>query len=314
MPVLFWVDAVALVVSTVLACALILTVLGSGPRRQPNRHFAFFALGEAAWAVPALLLRGSLWLGTGNTLLLAELTSLGFVLQSIALLSFSARYAGHRTIWADLAALAGLAATGALAAALFSGRIVLAVSLWPNGSVVSVFSPLGYLAALLPAGFVLASLVVLWRQRRRAGAPNLALSVLVFFAGWVFGGVLEFPFPILSITTTASLLLMGYGLVSRQLLNPLRERAARLELLSQIGRSVATLQGEEVLRESVQRIRATFGFHNVSVLLVEGEWLVLRAASLPAAGGEVAPARRRRRDQRLGSGARYSRAGGGRQS
>lgn len=65
MPVFFWVDIVALVVSAVLASTLALTVFGSGPRRALNRFFAAFALFATVWAVLSVLLRLSIWLRAG---------------------------------------------------------------------------------------------------------------------------------------------------------------------------------------------------------------------------------------------------------
>jgi hypothetical protein len=62
-PPLFWLDIAALSISAVTTTSLTLMVLGLGPRRVLNRAFVLFSLALAAWAVSALLLRGSLWLG-----------------------------------------------------------------------------------------------------------------------------------------------------------------------------------------------------------------------------------------------------------
>ena len=51
MPLFFWLDIVALSLSIVIATALILSLLGTGPDRVLNRLFALFALTEACWAL-----------------------------------------------------------------------------------------------------------------------------------------------------------------------------------------------------------------------------------------------------------------------
>jgi hypothetical protein len=46
------------------------------------------------------------------------------------------------------------------------------------------------------------------------------------------------PLPVLSITNTISVSLIGYGVISRQLFNPLREREARLLVINRIAAAV----------------------------------------------------------------------------
>jgi PAS domain S-box-containing protein len=53
--------------------------------------------------------------------------------------------------------------------------------------------------------------------------------VLALLAGFILDGVIELPFPLLSLTTTGSIAVLGYAIIHRQLLNPLREVTAALE-------------------------------------------------------------------------------------
>ena len=63
----------------------------------------------------------------------------------------------------------------------------------------------------------------------------------------------------------------------------LRERAARLELISHIGqRTIAILDLDELLDQAVHLINDTFHYYNVLILLAEDEEIVIRAATLPA--------------------------------
>jgi PAS domain S-box-containing protein len=63
----------------------------------------------------------------------------------------------------------------------------------------------------------------------------------------------------------------------------LAARAARLELVAGVGRrTTAILDLDELLHQAVGLIRDTFGYYSVNIMLVEGEMVVLRAATHPA--------------------------------
>jgi PAS domain S-box-containing protein len=249
---LFWIDIAALSASTVLAVSLVLMVLGADPRRARNRAFAVFALTEAAWAGTALVLRLALWIERGNPLFLSELMSLAFALMGPLLLWFTARYLGRRTAKSDLVTGGGLATIIAIAIPLFSHRVVSDPHLDTNGSTVLSLNYLGLAAAAVSIACILWSLALFWVERRRIDEPYLALSVLVLAVGSVIGGVLNVPFPVLSISNTLSVAVLGYGVVSRQLFNPLRERTAELsranrELQAEVAERMRV---EEALRDS----------------------------------------------------------------
>jgi PAS domain S-box-containing protein len=249
---LFWIDIAALSASTVLAVSLVLMVLGADPRRARNRAFAAFTLTEALWAGTSLALRLALWIERGNPLFLSELTSLAFALMGPLLLSFTARYLDRPTAKTDLVAGAGLATIVAISIPLFSHRVVSDPHLDANGSTVLSLNYLGLAAAAVSIVCIVWSLALFWVERRRIDEPYLALSVLVLAVGFVVGGVLNVPFPVLSISNTFSVAVLGYGAVSQQLFNPLRERTAELsranrELQAEIAERVRV---EEALRDS----------------------------------------------------------------
>jgi PAS domain S-box-containing protein len=63
----------------------------------------------------------------------------------------------------------------------------------------------------------------------------------------------------------------------------LHERAARLELVAQVGQqTTAILDLGDLLRRAVHLISDTFHYYNVIIRLVEGNRLILRTATLPA--------------------------------
>ena len=62
----------------------------------------------------------------------------------------------------------------------------------------------------------------------------------------------------------------------------LHERAARLELIGDIGRrTTAILELHELLRQTVNLVQETFEYYKVVILLVEGNHIVLKATTLP---------------------------------
>jgi PAS domain S-box-containing protein len=250
---IFWLDCAAYGISAVIATALTLIVMGAGPRRTLNRFFALFTLAEATWAALALLLRMTLWLGVGNSALALEMSTLAFVLMGPFLLLFTVRYVGRRTRWADLGAVIELVATVVLSVPLFHHQLIFNPRLDANGTTLFDVSAWGVVATVLPALCFVWSLVLFWQERRRTGEPYLALSVLILLIGLVAGGIVQPRFPIMSITTTFSVAMLGYGVVSRQIFNPLRELTE--ELRQEI---TERKRAEEALRESEQEYRRLF--------------------------------------------------------
>jgi len=255
MPIMFWIDVGALSLSTVLACSLTLIAIGFGPRRALNRTFSLFTLLQALWAVASLLLRLALWLERGNPTFLSELATLSIALMGPILLVFATRYlrdtrdpAPFRIV---LATHLGLAAVAILAIPLFGHQLIDNPRLDVNGSTTMDLGPWGFAAAVVPLTYMAWTLVLLWRKRHQGIALHLPLSVLVLLVGFVVGGVLEVAFPVLSVTNTLSVAILGYGVIRRQFLNPLRERTA--ELQRQIAERVQTEEAHSRLATAVDQ-------------------------------------------------------------
>ena len=145
-------------------------------------------------------------------------------------------------------------------------------------------------SAIPAAGYVLA-ILLFWIRRSSVREPFIVASALLTLAGFVAGGLSRLPFPILSLTSTLSVAILGLGIIRRQMFNPLRDRAAdlqeradRLELISRVGRKTTVLLDlDELLLQAVDMIRETFSYFSVGIFLVEAGDLVLRASTLPAA-------------------------------
>jgi two-component system cell cycle sensor histidine kinase/response regulator CckA len=241
-------------------------VLGAGLARPLNRAFFPLAAVELWWAVSSLLLRLALWSGLGNPTLLAHLVAMSWAAMGPCLLLFSAEYVGRRTRPLHLAVVGGGLFAAALLAPAFQGQLLSSPRIDITGTTLVDVSRLGMAAALVPSAFFLWALALFWRDRKRTGEPYLALSVLVLLVGFVTGEVLNVPFALSSVTQTLSVALLGYGVTSRQLFNPLRDRAAALQ------REVAErMRTEEALRASEQRFRTIFDSVHDAIMVHELE-------------------------------------------
>ncbi len=300
MPYFSWLNAGALVASAVVASALMVVALGSGPRRLISISFCLFAAAEAAWALASLSTDVQLWLGRGDARLSLQNAMLCLTLMAPLLLLFTARSLGGRKRAAVVAALAGFAATAALCVPLYRGEVVVPQGLGPAGTVVVAVQPLGLVAAAVVAVLLLWSLALLLRAWRTEPQPFMILGVIALFVG-LADGVFSPPFPLLTVTNTASVALIGYAVTRRQVFNPLREtaaalaarvaelerareelreRARRLELLARMGRETTSiLDPEELMRRVVRLVGDEFAFYNVSLFTIDGDEAVLRAAT-----------------------------------
>jgi GAF domain-containing protein len=316
MPWLFWIEIGLYSFAAVSALALAMMVLGTGPRRTLNRLFALFVALEAVWAVSAVVLRMLLWLGVGRPAFWLELAAVALNAMGVILPTFAVRYVGRPTRRADALAALGFLALVGLAIPTFNHQFLVNPRLEANGLGTYDVLGAGFIAPLLPIPYFVWSFLLFWRRRRETRATQLAISVLILLAGFLIGGILRpfFPAPVLSITVTLSVGVMGYGVVSKQLLNPLQEltkeleqkvdertreleeaaqrleranlaleqRSAQLQTAAQIAHeAVAIHDVKQLLDETVRLISERFGFYHAGIFLVNetGDYAVLRAAS-----------------------------------
>ena len=213
----------------VIAVSMTLTVLAMGPRHTLNHLFALFTLMVAIWAAASFFMMMTSWLEVGSPALALEMATLSFVLLGPLLLLFTARYVNRRSRWTDLGALAGFVVMAVLSIPLFRHQLVLEPRLGMYDLVHFDLSVGGYLGALIPILFFIWSFVLFWRERRQARTWYFAASVLILMLGMIVGALLQFTIPVMSTTTPISMAILCYGIVNRQLLNPLQELTARLE-------------------------------------------------------------------------------------
>ena len=290
MPLLLRLDIIALTLSLALCSGLLLAVAGTGMGRPLARSFIFFAAMESGFIVCSLLLRLSLHFDVGNPETLVELAALFFSLSAAGLLLFCIRFT--RLPGRLPAALVGgvVIVMLALLPFLLQGRLVSAPWMSAGGLVFYVYSRMGIAAIGLPTACLLASSILLAVTWPRTRTLSIALSVGLKFIGFAVGGVAQPDLPVMALTSLGSVAFLGWGIIRRQLFNPLRElasdlreRAHRQELIAQIGRrTTALLSLDELLDQAAAMICQSFDYFTVAVFLVEGDQLVLRASTLPA--------------------------------
>ncbi|HVP18993.1 MAG TPA: GAF domain-containing protein [Spirochaetia bacterium] len=289
MPALLILDTIALCLCALLSLALSVAVWAAGARRPLNLSFSFSVLFAGAVCAFSLLLRLSLFYHAGNPVLLLRLAATSLSIMCSFLFLFVAVYLKVDRGW--LAALASVSVAGvaALASLLYAGKLILRP--WLDGRGITHFdlTAAGSLAAAVPPAVLAASLVLLLSRRSRVREPFIGASIVVLLAGYLVGAFSRLSVPVSSFTGLISIAILGRGIMRHQLFNPLRELAANLEerahrqiLIARVGRrTTAILELEELLTEAVDLIKDSFAYSTVTVLLSEGDDLVLRASSLP---------------------------------
>jgi rsbT co-antagonist protein RsbR len=226
----FWLDMITLSIAIVITTSILIVALGSGLKNSFNRFFALYILTAVAWAVCNLLMRLALRLELGSPLFWVELVALFFMAIGPLLLMVTVRYVDRPTRWPNLAAGLSLVMMAYLALfPLFRHQVVFNPHFNELGTTIVEFTLQGMIGAGLTLGYMIWALILFWLERRRTREPYLALSVLILAGGFVVGAVLNIPVPVTSITYTLSFIILSYGVIGRQLFNPLRELNEKLQ-------------------------------------------------------------------------------------
>jgi two-component system phosphate regulon sensor histidine kinase PhoR len=320
MPPLFWLDVTALGISAVITISLTLIVLGTGPRRALNRSFALFALMDFISVVSELPLRLSLWLELvfpagspiGDPSLWLEMIVISTGLMSVFSLMFTALFLNRRTRRTDWAVVLGLMLVAAFAVPTFRHQLFFDPRMNAGGVVTKDASVWGWVGMALASAYMVWSLVLFWRGRHRTTEFCLALGMLIILTGIIVGGSFEVHTPFISLSNALGAAFLGYGVISRQILNPLREQAeglqheiagrkrmegvlrrrtAQLEALEAAAAAVnSTLDYDEVLSRILEQISRTMPQAAASIMLVEGDTArVLRGHGYEQFGSAVLP-------------------------
>ena len=243
MPALFWLDISILILAGILTSSLVVIALGFGYHEAINRYFAVFAFLLVVNTTFALGTRLELWAHLGDPLLALELAIPAYALAGPVLLMLTVRYLNRPSPWADRVAIGGILLILLLTIPLFQGKLIGNPRLSPNGTLLANTTPWGALVAVVPCISLVWSIILFWQERHRTREPYMAACALFLLAGIILGGILQVSFPVGSFANTLSIIVLAYGVLSRQLFNPLKKRT--VELQNQIAERInaeATLQ------------------------------------------------------------------------
>jgi len=310
MPVIL--DVGALFLTIALAVGTSLSVLGSGVDKGVNRRFALFSLSIAAWAACALLMKFQMRFRSGDCLSAAEWHLFFVGIEGPLFLLFAVRYVDGRSRKLDVLAAGFLAASAVSAIPLFLHWVLSAPRLEAEGTVRVAVSAWGYAGAVVSLASMASALAVILRRRRGKEEWPVPAGAFLLAAGFVLGDLVVQSSPVHSAFGAAGMALLSFAVMKRQMFNPLaqevaqrrrfeealKKRVEQQDLIARIGARTTSLLSEEgILRQTVDLVEESFGFHNVSVLLCEGEDLVLRASALPEAQAQAGQLRLRIGDQ-----------------
>ncbi len=261
MPWLFWLDLVTLGLAALVSTSLIIVVLGTAIRHKANQAFALLVLAQTVWAVASILLRLSLWAERRLPVgvfplylnLWLEIAALAIGLMSVMTLNFAAHYLGHYTRAIRVAVIVGLVANALCAIPLFQHRMLSAPQINANGTFVEQISPWGWI------GGACALIYITWgwsllRHKRSRSDPFLRWGLFILILGMLVGGGTRLPFPFtMSTINLIGFALVGYGIIHKQILNPLK----RMILEREQAQAQAARRTENLIAVNQLAIRCT---------------------------------------------------------
>ena len=263
MPILFWVDITGLFISILVTGSLTLLVVGVDPKNKINRSFGYFTGAIVLWCGSALLLRMSLWLDPvienglflPNIYLWLKTAAVSIALLGIFSFMFTVTYLDRRTRYTDVAIILGLLFVILLLIRSFltPWATISDVGLDDKGLVFRQMRMAGIIVTVLINFYILGSIFLFFQERRRPEIKYLVLSFIILFLALASMTFVRVPFPLFSFFNALSALILAYGVISKQIFNPLKVRT--IELKQQIEERK---KAEEEVIEAQRRYQALF--------------------------------------------------------
>lgn len=237
-----------------LALDMLILILWHDPRNTANRYFSLFLFMMVVWASGSLVARGAAYAGGELPIIRMGLGLLytGFAGASISIYIFSAVVVGHRGRFFSAVAVLVM-----VIVFVYQGLLLFVVETSGSFSVRDgvleyPFDPLGIALYLV---FPLATVYLVWANRRKLRSRYLTLGILMFCAGQV--GSLISPrlrtWGVAEDVGAIAALLMSYGVVQRQILVPLLGRTRQLEAVRGVGLAITS---RLVLQDTLTTIAA----------------------------------------------------------
>ena len=167
-------------------------------------------------------------------------------------LNFTVNFLGRRTHWTNLALVLGVVIFIALLiySYVVKGSVIQYVQLDEHGLIRHGKSNLAWFTLALLSSYIIWSVILFWQERHRDGAVYLSLGMLILLLGMILSGAIYAPFPFISFSNATSALIMAFGVLRKQVFNPLK--AYTLQLNQEIEERK---KAEKLLRESEHRYR-----------------------------------------------------------
>ena len=227
--------------SLALALGLLILVLWQDPNSTANRFFALFLLSALIWASGSMLSRAAAYVNAGPDLIQAGLRLLdfGFSASALMLYSYSAVIGGVRGRWFRAIALGGLALILSYQVLLLLAGTPRPYGILPDGGLDYRFDAPSLVLFLT---FLLATVVIIWGNRKRVRAPGLVSGILLFALALMMSllsprlRTLGTP----EILGALAIVLMSYAIVRQQIMIPLLGRAKQLEAVRDVGIAITS--------------------------------------------------------------------------
>ncbi|NLX11455.1 MAG: GAF domain-containing protein [Chloroflexi bacterium] len=232
-----------------LSLGLLILILWQDPTSEANRYFSLFLFMVIIWASGSFLGRAAAYVnaGPGTIQMGLRLLDVGFSGASISIYIYSAVITGVQGRWFRGVALTGLGL-------VFFYQVLLLIGNAPRPFEVSADGVLRYdfdpVSVALYLAFLGATVVLVWRDRRKIRGRALIIGILLFALGQM-AGLLSPRFRMMGVAEIASsiaALIISYGVVRQQIMAPLLGRAKQLEAVRDVGLAITSrLHLEETL-------------------------------------------------------------------
>jgi PAS domain S-box-containing protein len=230
-------NLISIGLTAIIGFSLALLSLVMESKREINRYFSWFVGSVAMWALFSLILLLELTIRTidpqlqafGAPELYLEFSVITLALMMPLLLMFVSRYIRYNPQWLSILIYLNLLILVIIAWPVFNHEFIRNPRLHANGLTVVDFSPLAVVLVIWSLLMMLLAVYLLWKSYHQAEERWFIWGIGIFLIGFGVRMVPNLPAPIMSTSSLISMLILGYPLLRRQMLHPLREKTALLE-------------------------------------------------------------------------------------